>query len=410
MNSKRGAVSRAAWRIALSSAGEVAGRAINLLLPFILFVLHSVNAITDYFFIALAIAFFFQGTLANSLVNTLVLEFVKDEERRSLRNFMFWTLAFSILAALIAAIPATELFSPEETLLIAVSIFLISGAGLASAPATAILYSAHRYTLPGLTWGLRIIPIMLYFHWQPSTPQLHLLLIGLALADTTRFIILCTLTQRQFTLQKASPLHLPSSALQMIMGAAITGMTPLLARWIASFGEAGNVTIFETADRIYSAIASLATIGVGNVMLVYLSRLTNTQEEEQGWRLMLRASFAWSLLWLALSFILWLAFPLLTSWFQHQAETAITEVRRTFLAFSLGMPGFIMTILLSRRILTLGLFRSFITTSLAGLTFSTAAGAVLFTLMGTSGIALALSGTQYLVAWMLYLDIKKASR
>ena len=410
MTPNREAVSRAALRVALSSAGEIAGRAVNLLLPFALFAIHSISDVTDCFFIVLAISFFFQGTLANSLVNALVPEFVKNEEICTLRNFMLWIFASGILAALIATSSAIGLFSQGETLLIAASVFLMTGTGLASAPATAVLYANHRYTPPGLTWGLRIIPIAIYIQWHPAMPALHLLLAGLALADTARFIILHRLTQGQLTLQKAPPLHLPSSALHMILGAAIAGITPLLARWIASFDEAGSVTIFEAADRIYSAIASLATIGVGNVMLVYLSRLANTRDGEQGWHLMLRSSFAWGLLWLALSFIFWLLFPLLTSWFQLQTEPAMTEVRHTFLAFSFGIPGFIMTIVLSRRILTLELSHTLITTALAGLTFSAIVGSTLFTLTGTSGIALALSGTQYLAAWMMFISVRKASR
>ncbi len=387
------------------------GRAVNLLLPIALLTIHSVSSITDMFFLTMAVAFFAQGTLTNVLVNALVPELVKNNEVLNIRTYLIWTTVTGILTGLFAfIIMPDEQSSNSVVILSAASVALMASTSLAAAPAIAALNTAHRYGIPGLTWGLRIVPVALYFLFQPDEPALHWLLAGIAISDTARATILIGLVQERFCLINIKKkLPFPVSAQHLILASAITGLTPLLIRWIASTGDTGGVSIFEAADRLYAAIASLATIGVGNVTLVYLSRLTNTPEEERGWQLIFRVTLAWSLLWLALSFLFWLFFPFLTAWIDFQSEEILMAIRHTFLALAIGLPGFIMTSILSRRLLTLGYSRALIPMSLVSLACSGILGGLLFKLMNTAGLGLALSISQYIVFLLMSRKLMKIS-
>ena len=358
----------------------------------------------------MAVAFFVQGTLANVLVNALVPEFVNNEKTHDLRSFLGWTGLAGLFAGLLASTLTAEPLSFSATLIAAISVAFMASAGLAAAPAVAKLNAAHRYGMPGLTWGLRIVPLALYLLWRPEEPALHWLLAGLALTDIVRTAILMNFTQAQFcSHDSAETLHFPLSAKYLILAAAVTGLTPLIVRWIASFGNAGDVSIFEAADRLYAAVASLATIGVGNVTLVYLANLSNTPEEESGWKLILRTSLAWSLLWLGLSILIWFLFPFVSAWIEFQTNDVLAEVRHTFIALASGIPGFIMTGVYSRRLLILGYSRTLVPMALAGLIFNCLAGGLLFNLIGTAGIGLALSASQYLVMIMMLRKLTKIS-
>ncbi len=410
MSLSREVIGRAMRRVGLSSAGEVVGRAVNLLLPFALLTIYNAGTFTDSFFLAMAVAFFVQGTLANVLVNTLVAELVNHEKTHDLRVFLGWTSFAGLFAGLVASTLTAEQLSFNATFITAISVAFMASAGLAAAPAIAKLNVAHRYGMPGLTWGLRIIPLGLYFFWRPEEPVLHWLLAGLALADIMRAVILMNLTKAQFCLHhSADTLHFPLSAKHMIFASSIAGLTPLIVRWIASFGNAGDVSIFEAADRLYAAVASLATIGIGNVTLVYLANLTNTPEEQSGWKLILRTSIAWSLLWLALSILLWFSFPFVMAWIKFQTYNVSAEIRHTFLALSLGIPGFIMTGVFSRRLLTLGYSHALIPMALIGLICTTLISGLLFNLLATVGIGLSLSASQYLVMIMMSRKLAKIS-
>jgi len=411
MGSSRKIVQRVTLRVGISSLGEICGRAVNLLLPFAVIAVHGTNLLTDNFFLAMAVAFFIQGTLANVTITALVPEFIKNGEKRSLHMFLRWPIIAGALAALVAGLLTTESLSASASIICIASVTVMAISGLTAAPAVAALNADHRYGMPGFVWGLRIIPVAIYLLWSPDTSNLHWLLAGLAVADTARLGILLCLARKWLSLHtNFTPLIFPQTAQHLILASATVGLTPLAARWIASFGDAGTVSLFEAADRIYAAVASLATIGVGNVTLVYLARLNGTDQERKGWRLILWVSMAWSLLWLIIGILLWAAFPLVSIWTQPSMGIAANTVRHTFLALVLGIPAFIMTGIFSRRLITLGLSQSLIFMSFVGFLFSLIGGALFFSILGVPGIAVALSCTQYLVAWMMLHTLVKKSR
>jgi len=400
-------IGRALWRVGLSSAGEVAGRAVNLLLPFALFAVHSVDARMDGFFLAVAVAFFFQGSLANALVSALVPLLVQDRQTHTLRGLLRWSLAGGLLAGALALGLTSATLSPA-TVMTVLAVVLMAASGLIAAPAVAVLNADHRYGMPGLTWMLRVVPVVLYLTMRPDVPALHWLMLGLALSDAGRAAVLLTLVRGRLTLSGSGvALHLPPAAAHLMLASAVAGLTPLIARWLASLGEPGGVSLFEAADRLYSALASLATIGVGNVTLVYLARLTGTKDEHRGWRWILWSSMAWSLLWLALSIVLWVFFPVVGEWFHLQSRAALAQVRDAFLALALGIPAFIMTGVLGRRLLIVGRAELFMPITMVGVAFSTVIGWLMFSVAGPAGIGVALSGAQYLVMCLMGLAVRK---
>lgn len=399
---------RAARRVGLSSAGEVAGRAVNLVLPFAIFSVHGVDLFTDSFFLATAVAFFVYGSLTNALVNALVPELVRDARLVDVRNCLGWAAIAALLTALVVFIVATAPLSFVSTVLVGLATALMAASGLAAAPAVAVLNSDHRYGMPGLTWSLRLVPLAFYVIWWPVFPALQWLLAGLALADAGRAVILLWLARGRLSLAGVGvPMHFPVAALRLILASAVAGLTPLVARWIASFGEPGTVSLFEAGDRIYAAIASLATIGMGNVTLVYLARLSGTSEERRGWRWIVWTSMAWSLLWLSMCVFIWAMFPFVSGWLNLQSGEMVDQVREIFLALSLGIPGFVMTGVLSRRLLTAGRSELFMPITLAGLVFTACAGWPMSVWVGAAGIGATLSVAQYFVAILMAIALRR---
>lgn len=393
---------RVARRVSFSSAGEVVGRSVNVLLPFAILYVHSVDILTDAFFLALAIAFFVQGSVGNIVSSVQVIEFVKDRGPRSLRRFSLWAVGGGLIAGMLAFWFSLSVMGSLATVLVACSVALSAAAGLLAAPAAAVLNADHRYLWPGLTWVLRIGPVIAYVIWSPTAPSLHWLLAGIALADLLRAIVLHKLSRGRLNFgSDHQPLRFPVDALYLILGGIVAGMTPLFARWIAALGGGGNVSIFDAADRAYGAVASLATIGVGNVILVYLSRLNIEGDRARAWRWILGAGTIWGLLWTGVAILIWLVFPLGAQLFPAQTEQTFSDIRDTFLALSVGFPAFVLGLIYSRRILTLGLARNLLPMAIIGLVCSVSMGFLLFEHLGTAGIALGVAIGQYLVLGLM---------
>lgn len=408
MSLKRSMVQRAAIRVGISSMGEISGRAVNILLPFLVITIHGTNVFTDKFFLAMACAFFVQGTLANVCITALVPEFTKSGVKRNLIKYLLLAIVAGGVAAIVSASLIYKPLSIAATTISSISIALIAISGLIAAPATAALNAQHIYAMPGLTWGLRILPVFVYMAIWPQTPLLHWLLVGIAGADFVRMFILLWFARKWLTFwEKCESIFFPKAAQYLIFASAIAGITPLATRWIASTGHAGTVSLFEAAERIYSLIASLATIGVGNVTLVYLARINGTTDELSGWRMIVRTSVIWSLLWLFIGLLLWALFPVLGSWVHLPPETSVPIVRNSILAFVLGLPGFILIGTLSRRIVTMGLSHEFIFITVVGVLFSLIGSIILFPIFDIVGIASILSCNQYLVALLMSYKLSR---
>ena len=402
------AVYRAVVRVGLSSAGEVVGRAVNLLLPFVLFAAHEADAYTDGFFVALAVALFVQASVGGGLVSALVPEFVRSDERKSMFLFAVGAAVGGVVAGISASV-ATAGTLPASVSAMAVGI--MAAAGLLAAPPIALLNADHRYGVPGLCWALRLVPVAVFVVVEDAARQLAALLLGLAAADALRAMILLRMTRARLGFSRSQPqLGFPAAAASVILSSVVAGFNPLAVRWIATLHDPGSVSLFEAADRLYSSVASLATIGVGSVTLVYLARLRGTDGEAMRWRTILRVSIVWSLAWLAVGLALWRWLPWDSPWFALQRPEGMNAVRDTFLCLAAGMTGFILTGVLARRLLVVGLSQWLVPLSLAGFACTLVVGLLAVSVFGVPGIGAALSLTQYLVAGLMILALKSKGK
>lgn len=401
MGPSRGVIERGLRRVGESAIGEIVGRGVNLALPFVVLSMNSATLATDVLFLALAVAFMFNGTLANVVASIHVLDFAKSVNRRSMQAFLPWVAA----AGLMSGVATVMLVPPElgwsAALVTAFSVTISASAGLLAAPATAALNSDHRYMAPGLTWSFRLVPLIGYAAASPAIPALHLLLAGIAVTDSFRTAVLLRLASYRLALRDGHPLTFPAEALHLVAGSIVAGLTPLAARWLASLGDPGGVSIFEAADRLHSAMASLAVIGFGNVVLVYLARLSGTADEHQTWRWILLVGIVWSLIWMVAATLIWALLPDVLAALPRQTTQTLAEMRNVFLALSTGLPAFIISVVFSRRMLTTGLTRRLLPMALAGFAFTSASGWLLSQSLGIIGIAFAVSAGQYLVMLLM---------
>lgn len=410
MGTSKVAIVRATKRVLSSSIGEIIGRAVNLIFPFALLVVHDASNFTDSFFFAIAIAFLAQGTLTNTLVNALVPMLLEKEQKYSLGSYLRWSLLLAFVLGAITLSYSPANYNLAEKLLVAISVVIMASSGLIAAPSIAKLNSNHIYGIPGFTWSIRLIPVVIYLIVSPILPTLHYLIFGIALADLTRTMVLIAYTRAHFSFSsKNEPLRFPIAAKYLIVASAIASCIPIAVRTIATTGVEGNLSTFEAADRLYAAIASLATIGVGNVTLVYLARLKDTPEEKEGWNLILKVSMFWSLAWLVAGILFWLAFPYIAIFIDFKSTHILTTVQHTFLALIMGIPAFIISGILSRRLITLSLSSSLVPISIINFLVTVFLSYLLFCEYGVIGLGIALAVSQYLVASMIYYKLSKTN-
>lgn len=399
---------RAAKRVSLASAGEIAGRTINLALPFFVLHLYSADSATDRFFFVFSIGFFVFGTLSNILTSVFVPEFISSKPPRNLRSYLRWSALIASCTGLLAVLMAGGNSVLAEVIVLGASAGGMAMAGLVSAPSIAALNADHRYFLPGLTIGLRALPVAVYWMIQPERSYLPFLLSGLAVTDGIRAVVLWLNARNRFSGNPAhAPLKIPASALYLVAAGLIAGSTPVTIRWIASFGDPGSLSVFEVADRLYSAIASLASIGMGSVVLVYLARLEETSDADMYWSWIAVATLAWGLIWSLVGLGIWAAFPQFSDWINFHEARDVNLVRSTFLGLIAGMPAFILTVALGRRLFTAGLSRHLVPMSIMGLCFNLIAGIVLFLYYDTAGLAISLSLSHFLVATLMFIRIRQ---
>lgn len=398
MGTKASVVLRSVHRVSASTAAAMVGRAVNVALPFVILRIHGTDSGTDVFFLTLAFIFFVQGTLSNALAHAQIPYLIRDPTRRSLRRTLQWGIGTGLAttAATLWSLPAEQ--ATHHYFVIGSSVFLASSFGLIAAPAVAALNADHRYVMPGLTWAFRIIPITIYALKADSETAVSWLLMGISLADVSRTIVLITLARPRLSLSgKHAAIELPLDALFLVGSNVLIGLTPLFIRWLLASGEVGALSIFEAADRVYAALASLATIGAGNVALVYLVRSETAENSRTYSRWFTYLSIAWSILWLLAALWVWLLFPTLKGVLALEDKATFDSIRNTFLLLSLGMPGFVMGAMLSRRIIALGMASRLPPMALAGLVIATGSSLMLHDRCGVTGVALSLTVSKYAV-------------
>lgn len=390
-------------RVVASSVGETAGRAVNVLLPIVVLYLHGSGLAADGLFLALAFAFFLHGTLSNALTSVFVPLLVQAKEPLDCGRYAACAAGVALLGTGVALWFSAGYFSAVERGLVCVAVWISGMSGLLAAPAVAALGAEHRYAAAGVTWSLRGIPLLAYLVWAPSVPQLALLMSGIALADLLRCVILTRLVRERLVWRGSGvALPFPLGVGHVLASSVIAGMVPLAVRWIASLGEAGVLSTFEMSDRVFAAVASLCTIGLGNVALVYFARTESEPERNRLARRMLMIGLLWSLGWMVALFILAVSLPLLNEWSGRIGVEVLGQVSVTLLVLGISLPGFVLHMLLSRNVIASGQAVVLPGMALAGLVTTVLVAWPLCNVIGVAGLAAGIVAGQYVVlAWML---------
>ncbi len=388
-------------RVLASSAGEATGRLVNVALPFAVLYLHGAGLASDGFFLVMAFVFFVQGTTANALATALVPVLARRQQRFELFGYCWRAGCFALLMALLTVVFSPGYFSPQEQLLVFVAAGAAGASGLIAAPAVAALGVEHRYAAAGLTWGLRALPLLAYLLWAPEDGRLTALLVGIALADAGRCALLIRLAKRRLTWQRGQPLPFPVEAGYLLAASLIAGAVPLVVRWMASLGEAGAVSIFELADRVFAAIVSLGTLGIGNVALVYFAHAGTSVERGRLLRRMLKAGLAWSMLWVVVIVGGALFLPALVGRFGAVEQVELERIAAVLLILALALPAFVLHMLLSRGVIASGRAKALPLLALVGLLTTASVGWFSSESLGVQGLAVGVVAGQYVVFAMM---------
>lgn len=389
-------------RVFASSAGEAAGRAVNVALPLAVLYLHGAGLAADGFFLALAFAFFVQGTAANALAAALVPVLARGRECFDLRFYVGHASGCAALVALPAVWFSGDYFDASDGILVFLGVWLSGAAGLIAAPAVAALGVEHRYSPAGLSWALRVFPLGAYLLWAPPAAQLSLLLFGVALADALRCVLLCYMARASLALSSGVRLPFPVESTYLLASSLVVGLVPLTVRWLASLGATGSVSIFEMADRVFAAVASLATLGIGNVALVYLAHAQSSAERRGLSLRMLRAGLGWSLVWAGGIIAVAFSLPWLAGWTGALGGTDLDRVAQVLWVLAAGLPAFVLHMLMSRAIIAAGLARVLPGMALAGLIATLVVSAMLQGGYGPAGLAAGVVAGQYLVLALMF--------
>jgi len=274
-------------KILEATFGQLVGRSINFLIPFVLLHLYDFGKTTDIFFLAFSIASFFFGTIANLLTDASIPRAVRGQPLLNARLRLKLGIILALIAATIVWIANyTSDSLPILTLLLGVAAMVI-GAVFAAFPAGVL--SAHdHYALPGILWGLRSLPLLIWWLARPTDQMLGWLMLSLGGMDLLRAYWLERLARHSTHFWVCGHWNSLQGYFSIIVAGMLGGLNPIVDRFIAAKADAGGVSLLEAGERFYGVLATLATIGVMNVILVKLSHKHDQASFEQLYQRMLR--------------------------------------------------------------------------------------------------------------------------
>lgn len=397
---------RFANHVMISTASQVTGRAVNVAIAFTVLNQYGATALTDHFFLTFAVAFFFFGTLAGAITDTTTSLVTRGEAGATHTTWQ------AIACATALAVPATTSVNVALELHSILSIVggsLMAGSGILAGFYTGLLHADHRFGITGVLWLVRLAPLALLLILPHAPNSIGWLALGIGLADLCRCLALRRLVAAR--IRSMRPLSVcPSSRLGTLLhylpilsASAITGLSPLIARSIAGFGENGDIAILDTAERISGIIGTLSTIGLMNVLLVSLTRIEARGDLPKLWPRILLAVFLWSALWLIAALAIGGS---IEEWLERYARLRPDQARATittYIYYAYGLPAFILGLAAVRHLLAVGGGRILIPVAIVSVLLNGLLALALFNAIGISGIALASTAAQSIVTTMLLI-------
>jgi len=381
--------------VSTATLANAVGRSANVLLPLALVSIYGANPDTDRFFFILALAFYFYGTLSYAAAEGSVP--IAIQYHRSLSSQGIIKIAISATAILLLI--AWVVLSQNEAYQIwyAVGFALMAGAGIANGFSIGILHAHSRYALPGLSWALRFIPLILFIASHQPVANLHLLAIGIGVADWCRLaLLLCMRPETPASHQSWQVLpflrrHL-SDYLPLSIAMLLMGLNPIVDRLIASLSGTGSLSILDAGERLFGIFSTLCTLGMMTVLLTRLSQAVLDRTLDRKWPLILKMALGWSGIWLLIGAMV--GFGIFGDWISD--STSLSEfqgqsVQRTYGYYLPGLLPFTFSIVYIKRLQAIGHNWRLAVISLCMVVFNVPVSLALHSAMGVPGIALATS-------------------
>lgn len=397
-------------KILEATLGQLIGRSINFLIPFVLLNLYVPSKTTDGFFLAFSIAFFFFGTIANTLTDASIPQTVRGQPLLNARLRLQLGIVFAVIAIGIVWIANyTNNTSPPLTLLLGIAAMVIGA--IFAAFSAGVLNAQESYIWPGILWGLRALPLLAWWFAHPTDQVLSWLMLALGGADLLRAYCLEQMPRRSAQIWACGHWNSLHGYFPVIVAGMIGGLNPVVDRFIATQADAGGVSLLEAGERFYGALATLATIGVMNVILVKLSHKHDRIGFERLYQSILGIGALWAGGWTLLGLAGWIVTSewLMKHFFRVDAGQAAL-IDTIYLYYLAGLPAFVLGLICVRAYLAQGWQRSLIVLSLLSVGANAGLSLGLFHFIGIPGISLATTAVYTLVTLSMLLHLSQLSR
>ncbi len=398
--------------VSLATVANLSGRMANVAVTLAVITICGVNANTDQFFLVLAVAFYFYGIVANAIAQATTPLLINGGLRISRKPLSILAIAGILSVLSVALVINAAWVHTRMTYLLALA--MMAGAGLANGTATGQWYAREHYALPGFSWSLRLIPLLVWFAAGADLETLPLLALGIGVADCLRFLLLMSGINRRHPASKpgASLFSKPFLVTYgtVILAALINGLNPIIDRLIANLDGPGGISILEAGERIYMMLASLSTMGIGMVLLTRLSRDAADGTLDDGWPKVLRFVGLWVLCWMIAGTLLGIGG--LRWWLDTAAGLTPDQVNASvwvYACYLSGLPFFALALVYVKRLQALHRWWVMVVTATVTVGLNIPLSLLLNQLMGIPGIALATTAIHLVNCLILITAAKKGT-
>lgn len=381
--------------VGLTTLANVLGRSANILIPLSVIALYGANAHTDKFFFVLALSFYFYGTLSYAATESMVPLIIVSKRALCPHGIIRIGMAVSIMVFLIAF--ACGLLGWGVNIWYAAGLALMAGAGIANGFASGMLYAGEKFSVPGLTWALRSVPLTLFALSHQPAKNLYYLALGIGIVDWLRLGLLIRLKGAfSKSIRLSEPLkflkdHFPQY-FPLALAMLIMGLNPIVDRLIAGLSGMGGISILDTGERLFGILSTLCTLGMMTVLLTDLSRAVNNHTLDQKWISIIKMIAVWSGAWLALGLLA--GYLILGEWISNVTSlngAQILSVRKTYWYYLPGLVPYAFCIVYVKRLQAVQRTWALAATSFITVLLNIPASLAFHHYMGIPGIALATS-------------------
>lgn len=381
--------------VSVATLANAIGRSANVLLPLTLVGIYGASPETDRFFFVLALAFYFYGTLSYAAAEGSVPISIRFDRTLSTRGIIHIGLIVTSVLLFIAWSVVSR--KGEYHIWYAAGFALMAGAGVANGFSTGILQAQSRYALPGLTWAIRFVPLVLFIASRQPVHNLHFLAAGIGLADWIRLALLLYFrpvpaSSHQLWGGIAFLRRHLSDYLPLAFAMLFMGLNPIVDRLIANLSGSGSLSILDTGERLFGIFSTLCTLGLMTVLLTRLSQAAADRTLGRQWSGIIKMATGWTCVWLLIALAVgyglfgeWI--PNATSLSEHQSRV----VQRTYGFYLPGLLPFTISIVYIKRMQAVGRNRLLAIISLCMVALNIPTSLALRAALGVPGIALATS-------------------